>query len=214
MGLMDEFKRLTRPYDDDDDDFYEDADESFIPSQPRAGSREEVSAQQAEFEAAFADDYRDAPEPAKQPRRPAQNRAQSKTQGAGGSIFGNLGEQKRPAQPQPLYQEQQAPRASRPARKQRSGGSEQQVVLFNPKTFDDAGDLVGYISQGRSLVMALEGIPTETARRLLDFISGICFAMNAKITPVSAKTYFITPENVDLLDAQSLQNEQDGQEDY
>jgi FtsZ-interacting cell division protein YlmF len=34
-------------------------------------------------------------------------------------------------------------------------------------------------------------------------MSGIAFALNGKITPVSAKTYFITPENVDLLDAQS-----------
>lgn len=51
--------------------------------------------------------------------------------------------------------------------------------------------------------MSLEEIPSETARRLLDFMSGIAFALNGKITPVSAKTYFITPENVDLLDAQS-----------
>ena len=51
--------------------------------------------------------------------------------------------------------------------------------------------------------MSLEEIPSETARRLLDFMSGIAYALNGKITPVSAKTYFITPENVDLLDAQS-----------
>jgi FtsZ-interacting cell division protein YlmF len=40
----------------------------------------------------------------------------------------------------------------------------------------------------------------ETARRLLDFISGITFALNGKITPVAAKAYFITPENVNLID--------------
>ena len=51
--------------------------------------------------------------------------------------------------------------------------------------------------------MSLEDIPSDTARRLLDFMSGIAFAVNGKITPVSAKTYFITPENVDLLDAQN-----------
>ena len=51
--------------------------------------------------------------------------------------------------------------------------------------------------------MSLEEIPSDTARRLLDFMSGIAFAVNGKITPVSAKTYFITPENVDLLDAQN-----------
>ena len=50
--------------------------------------------------------------------------------------------------------------------------------------------------------MTLEGLPGDTARRLLDFISGIAYALQGKITPVSAKTYFVTPQNVDILGAQ------------
>ena len=61
--------------------------------------------------------------------------------------------------------------------------------------------------------MTLEGIPTESARRLLDFLSGITFAMQGKITPISAKTYFVTPQNVDVLGsgAAAEQPETDGQ---
>jgi len=192
MGFMDELKRLTQPY-DDEDDFYEDADESFIPKQKE--SPNDVSTAQMQFEDAFAgDSYFEDPQPARKPKTPRQ----VKTSGAGGSIFGNLGDK-------PQDVPRQHAQAVKPNKK-KINGVDQQVVLFNPKSFDEAGDLVTYISQGRSLVMALEGIPTETARRLLDFISGICFAMNAKITPVSAKTYFITPENVDILDAQSIQS--------
>ena len=202
MGLMDELKRLTQPY-DDDDDFNEDADESFMSSgHPQEPQQSNISSAQAQFEDAFADDYYDEPQPAKKPKASKAPR----TSGAGGSIFGNLGDNRKV---------QEAPRQQsvKPSKKKISG-VDQQVVLFNPKSFDEAGELVTYVSQGRSLVMALEGIPTETARRLLDFISGICFAMNAKITPVSAKTYFITPENVDLLDAQALQSGSAQQDDF
>ena len=59
--------------------------------------------------------------------------------------------------------------------------------------------------------MTLEGLPTENARRLLDFLSGITFALQGKITPVSAKTYFVTPQNVDLVAPQAEQPETDGQ---
>ena len=59
--------------------------------------------------------------------------------------------------------------------------------------------------------MTLEGLPTDTARRLLDFLSGITFAMQGKITPVSGKTYFITPQNVDILASQPSQPESDEQ---
>ena len=48
------------------------------------------------------------------------------------------------------------------------------------------------------------------ARRLLDFLSGIAFALQGKITPVSAKTYFITPPNVDILGTQNDQSESAG----
>ena len=176
MGLMDSLRKLTQPY-GDEDDYFEGAGGDFAP-QDAASSGDA----QLEFESSFAEDPAVAPEPAKKPR-------------LNGGLFANRGDSK------------PSSRSSKPARQGRGKNSalssDQSVVRFNPKTFDDAGELVSFLEQGKSLIMSLEEIPSETARRLLDFMSGIAFAMNGKITPVSAKTYFITPENVDLLDAQS-----------
>ena len=141
MGFMDELKKLTQPY-DDDDDFFEGANES------ERASAAAVSAAQMQFENSFG------------PRAPLRERTVN------------------------------------------FGGSDTQVILFNPKSFDEAGELVGHLLRSRSVVMTLEGLPTESARRLLDFMSGIAFALEGKITPVSAKTYFVTPRNVDVLGAQ------------
>ena len=187
MGFMDELRKLTQPY-DDEDDFFEGADNSLRP-QPAQPSQAQI-----QFEQAFGDDGPSTPEPAvkkpaKQPKQPM----------AEGSIFGNLGNRKA-AKPKTQRE-----------RVVNFGGSEQQVILFNPRSFDEAGELVGHLSQGRSVVMTLEGLPTDMARRLLDFLSGITFAMQGKITPVSAKTYFVTPHNVDILGSQAEQPESDGQ---
>ena len=65
-----------------------------------------------------------------------------------------------------------------------------------------------HLTQGRSIVMTLEGVPTDLARRLLDFLSGIAYALQGKITPISAKTYFVTPQNVDVLGAEELSSSQ------
>ena len=62
--------------------------------------------------------------------------------------------------------------------------------------------------------MTLEGVPNDSARRLLDFLSGITFALEGKITPISAKTYFVTPQHVDVLNSgkqPEQQPESDGQ---
>ena len=183
MGFMDELRKLTQPYDDDDNDFFEGSSSGFS-SPPSA------SPAQLEFENTFGEEPSSAPEPARRPAKPA----------AEGGLLGALGA-RRTAKPKAAQRE----------RTVNFGGSEQQVILFNPKTFDEAGELVNHLNQGRSVVMTLEGLPTETARRLLDFLSGITFALQGKITPVSAKTYFVTPQNVDILGAQAEQPESDGQ---
>ena len=189
MGFMDGLKKLTQPY-DDDEDFFEGADPNFKP-QPKADPKPAVSAAQMAFENSFADTAGPAPEEDPRAQRPAQQE--------GGGIFGNLGLKKGGGKP----------RAGRSGTVN-VGGRDTSVLLFSPKSFDEAGELVGYLQQELTVVMTLESLPAETARRLLDFLSGIAYALGGKITPVSAKTYFITPQNVDVLGAQAEQPESSG----
>ena len=206
MGFMDELRKLTQPY-DDEDDFFEGADVSFKPQpkpQPQA-----IPHEQALFESNFVDESAAAPAaapaqaPAPAPGRKFGFKGDAKAHKAPpapnpnseGSVFGNLGGKK-------------------PQKRERTvnfAGREAQVILFSPKTFDEAGEVVNHILQNSSVVMTLEGLPTDLARRLLDFISGIAFALQGKITPVSAKTYFITPQNVDIVGAQADGTVSDGQ---
>ncbi len=182
MGFMDGLKKLTQPY-DDEDDFFEGADQSLRP-QPKAENKPPVSAAQMAFENAFADTS-GGPAPAEE-AAPA-----PKKTGEPGGIFGGL---KKAAQ--------QANAKPRRERTMKVGGKDTSVILFSPKTFDEAGELVSYLQQDLTCVMTLESVPGDMARRLLDFISGIAFAFGGKISPVSAKTYFITPQNVDILGLQ------------
>ena len=151
MGFMDGLKKLTQPY-DDDEDFFEGADQSLRP-QPKPEQKAAVSAAQMAFENAFADQG-GTPVPAEeaQPKKPAES---------SGGIFGGF---KKAAQS-----------ASRPKRERtvNFGGKDTSVLLFSPKTFDEAGELVSYLQQDMTCVMTLETVPAETARRLLDFLSGI-----------------------------------------
>lgn len=188
MGFLDEIKKLTQPY--DDDDYFEGADDSF-----KAPTAAPVSKAQQQFEQAFADEPVEASEPAQ--------RKAAKAAPAEGSIFGNLGKNAQNPNPKPPK-----PRRERTVN---FSGNETQVILFSPKTFDEAGELMNHLTQNRSVLLTLEGQPTESARRLLDFLSGIAFALQGKITPVSAKTYFVTPQNVDLLGSAAEQPESDGQ---
>lgn len=188
MGFMDELRKLTQPY-DDEDDFFEDSDSSLRQAAPPAAAQRNVM---VEFEKSFADEASAVPEPAakKAPKAP----------GEGGGLFGGLN-----------IKRQSKPKSPQREKVVNFGGNDTQVILFNPKSFEEAGELLTHLQQNRSVVMTLEGLPKEKARRLLDFLSGITYALSGKITPVSGKTYFITPHNVDLLDPQQEPPESDEQ---
>jgi FtsZ-interacting cell division protein YlmF len=199
MGFFDELRKLTQPYDDDND--YFDGSEFNEPSQPnlRASSQPEPSATQKQFESMFGggDGGRIEPEAAPKEDSASAQPSAGEAGASGGGLFGGFGFKK----------------AAKPRRERlvNVGGKDQQVILFNPKSFDEAGELVAHLEQNRSVVMTLEGVQNDFARRLLDFLSGITFAMHGKITPISAKTYFVTPQNVDILGAQAEQAESAGQ---
>jgi len=185
MGFMDGLKKLTQPY-DDEEDFFEGADQSLRPK-PKEETRPPVSAAQMAFENAFSDPGGPAPAEEVPAKKPAES---------GGGIFGGL--------------RKAAQGASRPKKEKtvNLAGKDTSVILFSPRSFDEAGELVSYLQQELTCVMTLETVPADTARRLLDFISGIAYALGGKITPVSAKTYFITPQNVDILGAQTPEQPQ------
>lgn len=200
MGFMDELRKLTQPY-DDEDDFFEGADVQYKPQQQAPAQPQPASREQALFESSFAETPQGQPQPQRRPQQktPAAKpavKAQAQPSQGDGSLFGNFGKKQ-----------------SAPPKQGRVsfGGKESQVILFSPKTFDEAGEIVNHIRANRSVVMTLEGLPGDTARRLLDFISGIAYALQGKITPVSAKTYFVTPQNVDILGAQDDQPVSGGQ---
>lgn len=169
---------------DGEDDFFEGADPSFRP-QPKARpeSKPNISAAQAAFESSFAD--------TNTPYVPEQEEKVSAPQAGG--IFGGIAQK----------MQQTKPKSAAKGRAAANIGADSQVMLFSPKSFDEAGELVNYLNSNLTVVMTLEGVQGDTARRLLDFLSGIAYALGGKITPVSAKTYFITPQNVDILGTQA-----------
>ncbi len=74
-----------------------------------------------------------------------------------------------------------------------------QVVLVKPDQYENAREIADHLREKRTVVLNLESTNKETARRLLDFISGVAYAQEGKIKKVAYSTYIITPYNVDIL---------------
>lgn len=74
-----------------------------------------------------------------------------------------------------------------------------QVVLVKPERFENASEIADHLGEKRTVVLNLESTNKDVARRLIDFLSGVAYALDGKIKKVAVSTYIITPYNVDIL---------------
>ncbi|MCI8387476.1 MAG: cell division protein SepF [Clostridiales bacterium] len=103
-------------------------------------------------------------------------------------------------QPQQQYappqQEQYAPQ---PADTGMSvSGSSLELKVVKPERFDAVPQIANHLLNRRTVVLNLEETNKETARRLLDFLSGVAYSINGNLKRVANNTYVITPCNVDV----------------
>ena len=73
------------------------------------------------------------------------------------------------------------------------------VVLVKPERFENASEIADHLKEKRTVVLNLESTNKDVARRLIDFLSGVAYAGEGKITKVAANTYIITPYSVDIM---------------
>lgn len=74
-----------------------------------------------------------------------------------------------------------------------------QVVIVKPERFDNVSEVADHLLEKHAVLLNLESTEKNTARRLVDFLSGCAYALNGKIKKVAASTYLITPLNVEIV---------------
>lgn len=72
------------------------------------------------------------------------------------------------------------------------------VVLLEPRVYAEAQDIADQLKNRRAVVMNLQRIPHDQAKRIVDFLSGTVYAIGGDIQKLGPNTFLCTPENVDV----------------
>ena len=62
-----------------------------------------------------------------------------------------------------------------------------------PRRFDQAQEVADRFKDGQAVIMNLEGTERDVARRLIDFASGICYALDGSMEKVATGVYLLKP---------------------
>jgi cell division inhibitor SepF len=72
------------------------------------------------------------------------------------------------------------------------------VVLARPRTLEEIPAVADDLKSMMTVILNIEGVEREIARRILDTISGAAYALDASISRIASNTYMILPFNVEL----------------
>ena len=72
------------------------------------------------------------------------------------------------------------------------------MVISQPTTFEQSEEICEFLKQRRSVIVNLEYVNKDVARRIVDFISGGVFALNGHIQKVSNSIFLIAPMNYEI----------------
>ncbi len=73
-----------------------------------------------------------------------------------------------------------------------------EMKIIKPDKYEAVTGIAQHLMARRTVVLNLEDTNKETIRRIIDFLSGVTFAIGGSLKRVANSTYVITPKNVEL----------------
>jgi cell division inhibitor SepF len=96
------------------------------------------------------------------------------------------------------YDDDPPPSRSRPVRAVDSAPRTSEVALVVPKSFNDAQQIADKYKRAVPVILNLQSSDNDLAKRLIDFASGLTYALDGGMQRVADKVFMLTPRNVEV----------------
>ena len=77
-------------------------------------------------------------------------------------------------------------------------GEHVRVHLVVPKNFNDAQQIADKFKDSIPVILNLQGADTDLSKRLIDFASGLTYALDGGMQRIAEKVFLLTPRNVEV----------------
>ena len=73
-----------------------------------------------------------------------------------------------------------------------------EVAVLQPQSYEDSREIADRLKSKKAVVINLEELQKEDAVKVLDFVSGVVYALEGDIQKVSSGIFLIAPYNVNI----------------
>lgn len=79
-----------------------------------------------------------------------------------------------------------------------NNSSPARVSVLEPAAFNDAQALADRFKRQQPVILNLQNVDGELSRRMVDFCSGLTYALDGQIQTVANRVFLLTPRNVEV----------------
>ena len=72
------------------------------------------------------------------------------------------------------------------------------MVIIEPKNIDECRKLIDNLRANKPVIINLEKVETDLARKMFDFLSGATYALRGNIQRINQNIYLFAPHNVNI----------------
>src|SRR5947209_10146524 len=80
----------------------------------------------------------------------------------------------------------------------RGNGGDLRVHWVAPKSFNDVQDVADKFKEAIPVILNLQSTDTDLSKRLIDFSSGLTYALDGGMQRIADKVFLLTPRNVEV----------------
>ena len=87
--------------------------------------------------------------------------------------------------------------------------SDTKMVLFEPRSFEEAEEVARHLKSRRAAVVNLHRLQRDYAQRTIDYLTGVVFALDGTIQKIGHNVILCTPKSIGVDGVISLENDND-----
>ncbi|MEH7093162.1 cell division protein SepF [Neobacillus vireti] len=72
------------------------------------------------------------------------------------------------------------------------------VIILEPITYSESTEIADHLKNRRAVVVNLQSIDQTEGRQIVDFLSGVVYAIGGDIQKIGSSIFLCTPDNVEV----------------
>ena len=97
----------------------------------------------------------------------------------------------------PVMRQESSPRPQQSSNKF-TNSMNMKMVVIEPTGFEECPKLVDNLKARKPVIINLENLETDVARKIFDFLSGATYALNGNVQKVANNIFIFAPDNVEV----------------